>query len=85
MNLEQKIYEERRNFLENLSYLRHKYGYTQKQMANLLGISISSWRMMERGILPPRLSAKVILCAADMFGTPATKLFSEKIRGCCKN
>ena len=64
-------------FLSNLTYLRKKYGYTQLQMAKILGIGIASWCMIERGIMPPKLSAAVVYRAADAFGIPAARLFSE--------
>ena len=67
-------------FLANLTDLRLRYGYTQKQMAHLLGIGIPSLRMIERGILPPRLSAKVILRAEETFGISAVKLLSENLK-----
>ncbi|MBQ7301335.1 MAG: helix-turn-helix transcriptional regulator [Clostridia bacterium] len=73
-----KASNEIRIFFSNLIYLRRRHGYTQKQMANLLGIGIPSWRMIEQGILSPRLSTKVILRAEEKFGIPAYRLLSEK-------
>ena len=69
--------EENRNFLSNLKYLRRQHNLTQKQMAQILGISITTWRKMEQGIMPPRLSTLVVYRAADAFGIPAIKLFSK--------
>lgn len=67
--------EENRNFLSNLKYLRRQHNLTQKQMAQILGISITTWRKMEQGIMPPRLSSLVIYRAADAFGVDAARLF----------
>lgn len=68
---------ERAIFLENLTALRKKYNLTQKQMAQTLGIGIASWRMIERGEMPPRLSAKVVYRAAEAFGVVAAALFED--------
>ena len=64
-------------FLKNLAALRKQHHLTQKQMAQTLGISITTWRKMEQGIMPPRLSTLVVYRAADAFGIPAIKLFSK--------
>ena len=69
--------EENRNFLSNLKYLRRQHHLTQKQMAQTLGISITTWRKIKQGIMPPRLSSLVVYRAADAFGIPAIKLFSK--------
>ena len=77
MKSDQKLFNERQNFLFNLEALRKQHHLTQKQMAQILGIGIHSWRMIERGIMPPRLSTEVVYNAADAFGIPAARLFSE--------
>ena len=69
--------EENRNFLSNLKYLRRQHNLTQKQMAQILGISITTWRKMEQGIMPPRLSSLVVYRAADAFGIPTSTLCSK--------
>ena len=43
----------------------------------ILGISITTWRKMEQGIMPPRLSSLVVYRAADAFGIPTSTLFSK--------
>ncbi|MBE6657149.1 MAG: helix-turn-helix transcriptional regulator [Ruminococcaceae bacterium] len=68
---------ESENLLKNLSCLRQKHNLTQKQMAHILGIGVHSWQMIERGEMPPRLSARVVLTASDAFGIPAARLFSK--------
>lgn len=40
----------------NLLWLRKKHGYSQKTMAQLMGIGVKSLRALERGKLPPRLT-----------------------------
>jgi transcriptional regulator with XRE-family HTH domain len=73
----QELSEECRMFLSNLTRLRPKHNLTQTQMAKILGIGITSWRSIERGVMPPKLSAAVVYRAADAFGIPAARLFSE--------
>ena len=79
MKSDKRIENEIQIFLTNLSYLRRKYGYTKKQMAHLLGIGLPSLRMIEQGILPPRLSTEVVLRAEEEFGIAAARLLSEKL------
>jgi transcriptional regulator with XRE-family HTH domain len=73
----QQCVNESENLLRNLNHLRRQHNLTQKQMAQTLGISITTWRKMEQGIMPPRLSSLVVYRVADAFGIPAIKLFSK--------
>ena len=77
--LEKRCRIERNNFLDNLAFLRKEHNLTQIQMAELLGIGITSWRMIERGIMPPRLSCEIIMRAEELFGIPAAHLLSESL------
>lgn len=73
----QQCVNESENLLRNLNHLRRQHNLTQKQMAQTLGISITTWRKMEQGIMPPRLSSLVVYRAADAFGIPTSTLFSK--------
>ena len=73
----QQCVNESANLLRDLNHLRRQHHLPQKQMAQTLGISITTWRKMEQGIMPPRLSSLVVYRAADAFGIPAIKLFSK--------
>ena len=73
----QQCVNESANLLRNLNHLRRQHNLTQKQMAQILGISITTWRKMEQGIMPPRLSSLVVYRAADAFGIPTSTLFSK--------
>ena len=44
----------------NLCWLRKKYGYSQKTMAQLLGIGVGSLRKLEHGVIPPRLTVEFL-------------------------
>ena len=56
-----------------LKELRIKQGMTQKEMADKLGITKSSWAMYERGERVPRDEIKVKI--AKFFGTTVEPLF----------
>ena len=63
MNNEQQI----KILCRNVRYLRLKYGLSQRSMARLLGIGVTSLRMLEGGQLPPRLPARVLRRYAQIF------------------
>jgi len=63
--------------LSNFVWLRKKYGLSRKEMAACLRIGIGSWNQIESGIMPPRLSASVLMRVEDCFGIPA-KVFISK-------
>ena len=44
----------------NLLWLRKQYGYSQKEMARLLGIGVGSLRKLEHGVIPPRLTVEFL-------------------------
>ena len=44
---------------KNIKYLRRKYKLTQKEMAEICHISVSSLRKIERNELPPRLNTDI--------------------------
>ena len=73
----QQCVNESANLLRNLNHLRRQHHLTQKQMAQILGISITTWRKIEQGIMPPRLSTLVVYRAADAFGIPSFYLFLD--------
>ena len=52
--------QELQNFCSNVTYLRKKHGLTQVQMAQIMDVGVKTVRLLERGILPPRLSADVL-------------------------
>ena len=61
----------------SLKELRIKQGMTQKEMADKLGITKSSWAMYERGERVPRDEIKVKI--AKFFGTTVEPLFFANI------
>lgn len=55
-------------FCENIRYLRKIYGLSQKEMARRLNISVYMLRLIEKRVLSPRLSYKVLYTIEDVFG-----------------
>ncbi|MBR5219769.1 MAG: helix-turn-helix transcriptional regulator [Clostridia bacterium] len=73
----QQCVNESANLLRNLNHLRRQHNLTHKQMAQTLGISITTWRKIEQGMMPPRLSSLVVYRATDAFGIPSFYLFLD--------
>ena len=54
----------------NILYLRKSNNISKKEMAEILGIGISSLSKIEKGILPPRLSVEILFKIKNCFGIP---------------
>lgn len=62
-------------FCWNIRYLRDRDRLTQKEMAALLGISVSTLRKLESGGPIPRVSCEILFRIEDAFGvSPGTLL-----------
>lgn len=61
----------------NLCILRKYHRLTQKEMASILGISVTSLRKLEHGILPHRLTIDFLFALNAHFHIPIDTLFSE--------
>lgn len=64
-------------FMENIAYLRKKNGYTKKRMAKLLGISVYQLNLIEKGIMPKKLSVAVLFSIHNSFGLMPYMLFER--------
>ena len=64
------------NFCRNIAYLRRTHNLTQAQMARIMGVGVHSIRLLERGILPKRLSYMVFYPLCDYFNLSADALFT---------
>ena len=62
-------------FCKNMTKLRKKYNLTQKEMAKICGIGVKSISLIEKGILPPRLSAEIIFTVANYFNVSPKDMF----------
>lgn len=69
--------KENQVLLQNLAQLRRHYGLSKAKMAKVLGISVASWNKIENGILPKRLSTRVLFRAQAFFKIPVSDLFRE--------
>ena len=67
------------NFCCNVKRLREDNNLTKKQMAEICGIGIVSLNKLEQGILPPRLSAYMIIGIYNNFGIMPSDLFEKEI------
>ena len=66
-------------FSHNITLLRAHYGYSQKYMAQLLGIGVGSLRKIEKGIIPPRLKVDVVFAVQNHFLICPNALFSDEL------
>ena len=64
---------------KNIQYLRTYHNLTQKEMADILGFSISSLRKVEKGMLPRCLNSRSIRRLCDHFEISADYLLRESI------
>ena len=62
-------------FCSNIRYLRKTHGLTQAQMADIMGVGISTVRLLENGTLPKRLSYVVLFPLCEYFDLSADALF----------
>ena len=62
-------------FCENVREIRLKNNLSKKEMAKILGIGVGSLNLIEKGIIPERLSAEVIVNICINFKVSASSLF----------
>ncbi|MBQ7120767.1 MAG: helix-turn-helix transcriptional regulator [Clostridia bacterium] len=65
--------------LYNIAWLREHNKLSKKKMAKILDISVKSLNKIENGVLPPKISVKIIFNICDFFEIKPKKLFEEKI------
>ncbi|MBQ7897107.1 MAG: helix-turn-helix transcriptional regulator [Clostridia bacterium] len=70
--------EEILNFCRNVKFLRENNNLSKKEMAKILGIGIGRLTKVEKGEIPERMSANVIINICNYFDVLPNKLF-EKI------
>lgn len=77
----------RQNIMKNISYYRKLNGYTQKELATVLGIKNSSVSNWEQGLNAPDIETIFELCklfnisVSDMFGCDIMESDSLKVFG----
>ncbi len=63
-----KILGEWYNFVSMLIYLRESNGLTKEEMASMLGIGVKTLEKIEKGELPERLGANIVMAITKHFG-----------------
>lgn len=66
-------------FCENVKRLRAKEGLSKREISEILGISIRSLTMLEKGILPKNLCCDVLLVICNYFQLEPKMFFSGLI------
>ncbi len=62
-------------FCKNVKLLRENNHLTKKEMAKICNIGTKSLSMLEKGILPERLSASILFSLNEHFNIPLKDLF----------
>ena len=65
------------NFINNIAYLRKKYGLSKKEMADVLNISIYALNKIEKGELSKKLSVEIIFNLQKHFKISPEKQFKK--------
>lgn len=65
--------------LHNIAFLRQHHNLSKKKMAQALHISVESLNKIERGILPERLSAEVLVHLANRFNYTTVELLTRRL------
>ena len=60
---------------QNIRNLKASHNLTQKEMAKICGVSLSTLRQLERNILPPRVSVRIIFNISNYFNLCPEQLF----------
>lgn len=66
-------------FMYNLKLLRKQHNLSKKKMAESLGIGLWSMNKLERGEIPPKLSANIFLAVYKRFGISPSVLISCRL------
>ena len=62
---------------KNIKWIREKNDISKKKMSEILNIGIKSLNKLEEGILPPRMSAKVLFRLQEKFKIPVCDLLEK--------
>ena len=71
--------EAERQFCRNIAVLRRVKGMTQKEMAEILGVSVSTVRKMEKGEKIPRLKARLLCRVYEAFQISSDVMLFEDL------
>ncbi len=69
--------DSRKMFCNNIRFLRKKYNLTKIEMAKRCGTTTYNIRLLEKEILPPRLSANILFNIYGAFGIPQKDMLDK--------
>ena len=75
---EEKTKREIETFCKNIRALRRHHSLTQREMAEILDVSVGAVRSLEGGIIPPRMKIDVLIRASRFFKLEINALLEEK-------
>jgi len=67
-----------KNLANNVAWLRKKYKFSKKKMAELLCISVSSLNKLESGQIPQRLGVDILFKIWEHFGIKPCEIFANR-------
>ena len=65
-------------FCKNIVFLKEKHLPSEKEMAHRLGISVGRMKKIEKGVIPKRMSARIIFRVCHCFGVHPGELFLSR-------
>lgn len=78
-NIEKENHKQLLILCDNVRILRRRAGLTQKEMAKRLGVGVGSISMLEKGVVPKRLSCEVLFRLALEFGASPNDLLKKRL------
>ena len=66
------------NFCKNLCYLRQKHCLSAKEMAAILGVSVATYRKMERCAETVKLRASLLIRVCDHFHLSSDAMLRQR-------
>ncbi|MBQ8403394.1 MAG: hypothetical protein IJX55_03085 [Clostridia bacterium] len=74
----ERIRIRKENFVHNVIWLRKYYCIPKKRMAELLGICVSSWNKIEKGIFPGKMTSNIVINICENFRVTSDSLFEKR-------
>ena len=66
-------------FCKNVTYLREKKQLTKKQMANIMGVNVNTLNSIENGVVPSKLSSRVLINLYNHFHISLDTFFNKDL------
>ena len=71
------IQQEAQIFCENIKNLREAHHLSEKEMAKILGIGVERLQSIEKGILPPKLTVRILFHIQKHFHIKPQDMFRK--------